>query len=301
MQDKITETPAPNGTALAPQGQTALAVNAVPKGLEHMFNAEEWAAMAETERAAVTQLWAEETDEGRTIGLDRSLFKITMPGSGGREFSIPNPDGGEPTYTNEIEGVIVWWQAIRDFYEEGELTGKPPVCASPDRIKPYASPTQQAPSCGTCGKAGFGTRGKGKACKEKYRLFMLRDDSDIPMMVTAPTMSAKEFETYATGLKARKLGSPSMVRTIARIVQEEREGGTKYPVLTFRVSDKKMTMDLFKKAKALRETCVALAAQFGITLSENVDDHGAAAPEPGSTEVLDKDRQPIKADAKAGF
>jgi len=275
---------------------TQLAV--LPKGMEGAFSQEEWSAMTLAEKGAAMLFFAEEEHEARTIGLDRSLFRIKLPGSGGTEFEIPNPAGGDPILAKEIEGIVVWAQPIRDYYPNDQPQGKPPKCASPDRIKPYDTTDKEAATCAACPQNQWGSKGeKGKACKEKYRLFIRRTGFDLPTMMTLPTMGAKEFESYVTGLRLQKM-VPSAVRTTFYITKAKNADNTSYPLVKEKVSGK-ITFKEMQETATLREMAKRVASEFGVRLHEEepVVTPTTSAPATngahGEPEILNADRTPV--------
>lgn len=289
-----------DSTALATRESVSIAKSGIPKGMEGAFSEEAWAALTTDEQRSAIAFFQEEEQESRTISLDKSLFRIKLPGSGGREFEIPSPDGGEPELVKEIEAIIIWAQPIRDYYPSEQPQGKPPACASPDRIMPYDVPTKQATACAVCphNQWGSGRNGQGKACKEKYRLFLRRTGSDVPMMMTLPTMGAKEFETYVTGLRLQKR-VPSGVRSSFMITKAENSEHTTYPLVKARVASPNVSIEEMRQTAQLREAAKRIASEFGIRLSEATEEDHSTAPAPPANggHIIDVKADPVTANA----
>lgn len=282
-----TDTPA---ASTVPAVQTAPPSNAiaVPTGLP--FAPEAWAALVPAEREAMIALYRAEMEEARNIDIDRKVFQVKFPPTGGREFEIPDPTGAtEPSFAVSIEAAVIWSQKIRDYYPEGQKLGLPPLCASPDRLRPYPSPTAQAKSCGTCRWAqwGSGRNGEGQGCKVKYRLFVLRPGETMPRIITLPTMSAKQYETYTTLLKVKGL-LPSVVQTTFTITRVE-SGENKYPLAVMK-DGAALSIPDFQRVTSMRDACKKIAEDFGSSLSVEVEDEPVetAPGEYGST-VIDHD------------
>ena len=65
--------------------------------------------------------------------------------------------------------------------------------------------TGEIKDCSTCPLNKFGTAedGKGKACKAKRRLYVLRAGEQIPLILTLPTGSLAEYGKYIIRLLTR--------------------------------------------------------------------------------------------------
>lgn len=147
--------------------------------------------MTEAEKAFLDE--AKEQPSGPTklptIAIDHKSMTFVMP-SGEK---IDGQDG--------IMGFIVAHFTTRTYYEKaynpkGEPV--PPDCKSIDCITPDAdSPKKQAESCAACPHNVFGsaTVGKGKACKEYIRMFLVNPEFGEPplAMLTLPPSSIAKF------------------------------------------------------------------------------------------------------------
>jgi hypothetical protein len=139
---------------------------------------------------------AEDMD-GITVQFDQ----VKIPSGGGTAWELPNPDDPkDPGIAKEIAGVIVdhyrcnaWW--------EGEYGGgnTPPDCSSMDATTGIDK-QGQAHNCGPCPHNQYETDpkgGKGKACKNMHRVYLLQDSEDtFPLLVTIPPTSLKNFANY---------------------------------------------------------------------------------------------------------
>lgn len=121
----------------------------------------------------------------------------------------------------EIRGVVVDFVFKNQFYTStyDPNSPAPPVCFAiatvedHDTMAPHASaPEPQADKCATCPHNQWGSRGKGKACKNTYELaFVLEEDleSDNPKLyqISVPPTAMKSFSAFAN-LCARVLNAP---------------------------------------------------------------------------------------------
>jgi len=93
------------------------------------------------------------------------------------------------------------------------------------------SPTEPR-ECATCpmnqwGSAGGGRRGK--ACREKRLLLVLRDGEAIPIVVVAPPTSLAAVARFVTRVAARRLHLPQV--TVRMTVQPTRRGAEEWGLL----------------------------------------------------------------------
>lgn len=128
------------------------------------------------------------------------LARVSIPGSGGTSWSVPTIDGEK----NEqfVEGVIVAFFDGRLFWLASyEETGgsAPPDCYSADTIVGHGDP---GGVCADCPHDEWGSspKGKGKACKERRMLYIVRKDSFMPLLISLPPTSLKACRNYFMGL-----------------------------------------------------------------------------------------------------
>jgi hypothetical protein len=127
-------------------------------------------------------------------GLNFGFDMVRIP-TGGLMFETVG-DEGRPELVKEIEGVVVYHHAINSFYKD-EYTGgtNPPDCGSLDGKNGTGIP---GGNCRDCQYNKFGSRkeGRGKACKNRRRVYLLREGEMLPCLLTLPTGSLKEFSSY---------------------------------------------------------------------------------------------------------
>lgn len=118
--------------------------------------------------------------------------------------------GGKTTWTvdtgaglkavGEIRGRIVWHTIKpRAFYatayDPANVT--PPDCTSWDGVTGQGTP---GGACMTCPMNQFGTaregKGKGKACREKHLIFLLRDKDMLPCVISPPTIGLRRIQDF---------------------------------------------------------------------------------------------------------
>ena len=128
-------------------------------------------------------------------GLTSTFDKIKIPAGGGLTFEVPG-DNGESEAAKEIEGVILYHHALNSYYKDKYTGGSnPPDCGSLDGKAGEGNPGGRCINC-PYNQFGTGENGSGKACKNKRRIFILREGEVFPILLTLPTGSLKGFTAF---------------------------------------------------------------------------------------------------------
>ena len=134
-------------------------------------------------------MMAEELD-----GLDAGFERIKIPSAGSTTFEIPGED--EETETvKEFSAVILYHHPLFAYFKS-KYTGanNPPDCGSFDGITGEGTPGGH---CKTCPLNQFGSGENGaKACKNRRRVYVLKEGEIFPLLLSLPTGSLKEFTRY---------------------------------------------------------------------------------------------------------
>lgn len=140
------------------------------------------------------------TDFSETIaeelsGLDLTFDRIKIPAAGNITFEVPGEDG-EPEPVKEFSAVILLQHPLFWYYKTKYTGGNnPPDCSSIDGKVGNGDP---GGNCAECPLNQYETadEGKGKACKNRRLLYVLREGEVFPMMLSLPVGSIKEFTNY---------------------------------------------------------------------------------------------------------
>ena len=127
-------------------------------------------------------------------------FKIKI-GSGVFNFTT----GNRKMTTEKFQGIIVMHHrsnALFDISGTGQKDkNTPPVCSSTDGIKGFNHETGEYAYCEECPYNQFGTsengKGKGKACKNMHRLYILIEGCPMPAMLSLPPTSLEFWRNYS--------------------------------------------------------------------------------------------------------
>jgi hypothetical protein len=146
---------------------------------------------------------------GRAITLN-NLPRIKVPAQGATTWNMPD---GHEGIVQTIEGIIVEWTSPRAWWPDSiEESGgsSPPACSSADSIRGFGVITaeeDEAPAfhdCNPCphNQWDTGRNGRGKACKEKYMLYVVQNGADgvFPSVVQIPATSLPTVGRYMDGL-----------------------------------------------------------------------------------------------------
>lgn len=161
-----------------------------------------------TETVNLAELFSEELD-----GLRPSFERIKIPAGGGLAYEIPGDDPGSPDNAKEFCAVILYHHPINSYYKE-KFTGgnNPPDCSSLDGKHGIVSETGECKDCQACQFAKFGSgENGGMACKQKRRMYLLREGEMLPIIMTLPTGSLNEFTKYVTRLVTRGMKANHVV------------------------------------------------------------------------------------------
>ena len=149
-------------------------------------------------------LMADELD-----GLDVGFDKIKIPSAGSTVFEVPG-ESGEPDAVKEFSAVILYHHPLFCYYKSKYTGGNnPPDCGSFDGINGEGDPGGK---CRNCPLNQFGTGENGsKACKNRRRIYVLREGEVFPLLLSLPTGSLKEFTKYLKRLLTKGKKSNAFV------------------------------------------------------------------------------------------
>lgn len=145
----------------------------------------------------LANVFAEEMD-----GLTPTFERIKIPSGGGISFEVPGDDPENPDTVKEFKAVILYHHPINCYYKE-EYTGgnNPPDCGSMDGHVGIDAESGEVKNCAECPFNKFGSGKNGaKACKQKRRIYLLREGEALPTLLSLPTGSLAAFSRYIMNL-----------------------------------------------------------------------------------------------------
>lgn len=163
--------------------------------------------------------------------VDASLLdRVKMPSGGTTVWEVPTMDGEE--HVKVLEGVIIRWGTVRvywkDKYGEGEA-GAPPNCTSQNGVvgvvgeEPGESLGGECAAC-PLNEFGSGHNGRSKACTEMRQIFLLPEDSIIPIVINATPGSLRPLSQYFMRLLRAGVKSTAVVSKLALEKDTNKDG-----------------------------------------------------------------------------
>ena len=210
-------------------------------------------------------------------GMDVSFDRVTIPAAGGTTFELPGELPGETDAAKEFTGVILYHHPLFAYYRERFNGGNnAPDCGSYDGVTGIGTPGGVCAQC-PLNQFGSGENG-GKACKNKRRIFILREGELIPILLTLPTGSMKEFAVYVKRLLAKGKKSSSVVTRFS-LQKVQNSGGIAYSQAKFAV-DRVLTDEEQRYISAMAEQVKAFASRVAY------DDAPGEIVDPETGEVM---------------
>ncbi len=227
--------------------------------------------------ADLNGLLAEELD-----GLDINFERIKIPSAGSTVFEVPGEDD-ECDTVKEFSAVILHHHTLNAYYKTKYTGGSnPPDCASFDGICGEGNPGGDCKRC-PMNQWNSGENGA-KACKNRRRIYVLREGEVFPLLLSLPTGSLKEFTKYIKRLLSKGKKSGSVVTRFS-LCKATNQGGVVYSQARFAV-DRVLTPQEQKLIDALTEQVkafsrkVAFDADGGTSIDVTVDEETGEVIEP---------------------
>ena len=156
--------------------------------------------------AAIEQPDLKEIVTENLAGMGRIQFeRVKMPSGGGLSFEVAD-ENGEPAAASEITGVIVDRYPVNAYWPDKFAGAKnPPACVAMDGHNGAGEP---GGLCSKCPHNQWGSddEGRGKACKNLHRIYVLPSGDVLPLLIALPPTSISNFNAYMMRLtsKAKK-------------------------------------------------------------------------------------------------
>lgn len=204
-------------------------------------------------------------------GLDLAYDKAKILAGGGLLFEIPSENLDEYETVKEVEGVILDHHHINGYWKE-KYTGAstPPDCGSIDGKYGEGNP---GGDCKICPLNQFGSdeEARGKACKNMHRIYLLRSGEVLPILVTLPPTSIKNFSNYMAKRVITKGLRSFRVITRISLKKAQSQGGISYSQAQFKLVkplDEKTAKDMEELSKHLKASTRRVDSIEDYTLEE---------------------------------
>lgn len=205
--------------------------------------------------------------------MDRVPYgRIKIAAGGVNMFQVFEPGDDEPTAVQTLEGVILLSHKSNGLWLKafGGGDSKAPDCSSIDGLTGTQTDTGECVECATCPYNQFGSarsgEGRGKACKNMRRLYIMRRGDIFPMVLTLPPTALSAYDNYRTKvmLGRKKL---SGVMTKITLKSASNKDGVSYSTPIFEATGVLNGAE----AEALRQYADALnstAQRVGVTADD---------------------------------
>ena len=196
-------------------------------------------------------------------GLSTTFERIKIPSGGGIMFEIPGENPDEPETVKEFSAVILYQHSLNAYYKSEYQGGSnPPDCGSYDGHNGEGNP---GGNCDVCPLNQYGSGKNGaKACKNRRRLYLLREGEIFPMILSLPTGSLKAFTRY-----------------LMRVIPKYKNSGINYSQAQFAV-ERALSPEEYQLISAMTEQVKALSRSVGYEAEDamNVDPETGEVIEP---------------------
>jgi hypothetical protein len=210
-------------------------------------------------------------------GLDGGFERIKIPGAGGTVYELPGEEAGESDAAKEFSAVILYHHPMFAYYRDKYTGGNtPPDCLSYDGVTGSGFPGGDCAVC-PCNQFGTGENGA-KACKNKRRLYLLREGEIFPLLLTLPNGSLKEFGRYVKRLLSRGRKS-NAVLTRFSLTKATNAGGLVYSQAQF-ATERVLEPEEAELLRALSEQVKAHSQLVGFT-EASAEENSFIDPETG--------------------
>ena len=185
---------------------------------------------------------------------------------------------GETDTVKEFSGVIPHHPLFTHCRERFTGGSNPPDCGY-DGVAGTGDPGGNCAHC-PLNQFGSGENG-GKACKNKRRIYILREGELIPLLLTLPTGSMKEFSVYVKRLLAKGRKTSAVVTRFS-LKKVTNAGGIAYSQAQFTV-DRPLTDEELPYIAAMAEQ----VKQFATRVGYEDEPAAAMAVDPETGEIME--------------
>lgn len=212
-------------------------------------------------------------------GLSATFERVKIPSGGGIMFEIPGENPDEPETVKEFSAVILYQHSLNAYYKSEYQGGSnPPDCGSYDGHNGEGDPGGNCDAC-PLNQYGSGKNGA-KACKNRRRLYLLREGEIFPMILSLPTGSLKAFTRYLMRVIPKYKNSNAVV-TKFTLKKASSNTGINYSQAQF-VVERALSPEEYQLISAMTEQVKALSRNVGYDAEDalNVDPETGEIIEP---------------------
>lgn len=168
-----------------------------------------------------------------------SCRMIKIPAGGKLAYEVQGDEEGEEEYLKEIDGVVIFTHRLNGYWPNAFGTSnnpedKIPVCSSMDGKSGLNTQTGALEECERCPLNAYGSDvkgGKGKACKNMRRIYIMRDGNPNFYMLTVPPTSIKEVNKTLNRILAKGIPYTGLLLTF-KLAKATNANGIDYSTVT---------------------------------------------------------------------
>lgn len=216
-----------------------------------------------TETVNLAELFSEELD-----GCAPASSESRFPQAVGLPMRYPATIQTAPDSAKDFSAVILYHHPINSYYKE-KFTGgnNPPDCSSLDGKLGIVAETGECKECKSCPYAKFGSgENGGMACKQKRRMYLLREGEMLPIIMTLPTGSLAEFTKYVTRLVTRGMKANHVVTKFS-LKRAQNSTGINYSQVICSV-DRHLSPEEKKNIASMTEQVKLIAGKVSVAETE---------------------------------
>ncbi len=230
------------------------------------------------------ELLDEIKDEMQDLDPESSIIfrHIKIPAGGSLAYMVDGDNEDDPEPMKTISGVIVFTHRTNGYWEgaygDGEQ-GKIPLCSSIDGKTGYDRRENRTRDCGACpmnqfgsARDQFGNSGKGKACKNMRRLYIMMDGDPNFYLLTVPPTSIRDVGNQLATIMASGTPYTGLIVKLT-LSKAHNAGGIEYSKVVIKKSGL-LPPAVAKEVQEMRQRIKSQYQNIAIT----ADDY-AAVPE----------------------
>ena len=167
--------------------------------------------------------------------IDRITYgRIRLVAGGAGVFKVTEIGEDDSSAAAEIVGIIILSHKCNAYWTgkfgSGGDAAKQPDCASMDDKTGIVAATGECRDCATAPTISSTARpmeGRGKACKNMRRLYILREGDLLPMVLSLPATALRAYDNYRTRLVNIRKTAMGVVTKIS-LKNAKNADGTEY-------------------------------------------------------------------------
>jgi len=239
--------------------------------------------------AALEQPEIKEIVRENLAGMGRIQFeRVKMPSGGALAFELTD-ENGEPRPAAEIVGVILDRYPVNAYWPDKFAGAKnPPQCVALDGQNGVGQPGGPCIKC-PHNQWGSDGEGRGKACKNLHRIYILPPGDILPLLIALPPTSLANFNAYMMRLTSKTKKPYWAVVTKIKLEKATNTAGISYSRAVFTKigdvpADKLAALKAYiEELKPLMRAVEVQAEDYNVEDVENAE-ADTTGPSPTGTE-----------------